>query len=166
MQIKSEQQFELQHPANQQEGLAFVQDPLLALAEVRFIRNLKACKQGIQGELVVQIPVMGEIDLPFQSRLEHTSTGARLIPISLEERAWVEVAGQAVVSETGQLDFHFQFCAHLQIPAAEGWGGTAFEKMVRAAAERTLQRVAKALPEGLSKALKSATSRPSKQVCQ
>lgn len=153
MQITSEQQFELQHPANQKAGLAFVRNPLLALAEVRFIRDLKANKQGIQGELVVQIPVMGEVDLPFQSRLEHTSTGAKLIPISLKERAWVEVAGQAVVSKTGQLDFYFQFCAHLQMPAAEGWGGAAFEKMVRAAAERTLQRVSKALPEGISKAL-------------
>ena len=42
------------------------------------------------------------------------------------------------------------------LPEAEGWGGAAFEKMVRSAAERTLTRLAGELPQGIGAALPEA----------
>ena len=49
------------------------------------------------------------------------------------------------------LRYAFHFTAHIEMPSAEKWGGAAFEKMVRAAAERTLARLARELPEGMAR---------------
>ena len=145
--------FDLQHPGSHGAALAFVRSPALALSKVRFVRDLSADAEGIAGELVVPVPVLGEVDLPFRSALVHTPDGAQLVPQSLGERAWVEVAGTAQVTADGQMHFAFDFRAHLSLPEAEGWGGAAFEKMVQAAATRTLSRVGQALPAGMQAAL-------------
>lgn len=151
--LHAAEEFELLHPDGPEAARAFVRDPALALAKVRFLRGLKAEATGVLGELVVPVPVLGEVDLPFQSDLEHTADGARLIPRLLDhERAWVEVAGVARV-QGHQMHFQFDFKAHLALPEAEGWGGAAFEKMVQAAANRTLSRVGQSLPAGMQAAL-------------
>ena len=56
-------------------------------------------------------------------------------------------------TEGAELHFTFQFRAHLATPDAQGWGGAAFEKMIRAAASRTLDRVARELPSSIRAAL-------------
>lgn len=154
MLIEAHQNFTLTHPGGGAAALAFVRDAGLALSQVRFLRNLRADTQSVTGELVVPVPLLGEVDLPFHSRLTVTPDGAALTPQPVEgERAWVEVAGQAQVEEPGTVTFHFHFRAHLRTPPAEGWGGAAFEKMVRAAAARTLERVAAELPAGIGAAM-------------
>lgn len=154
LQIEASQTFALTHPGGPAVALAFVRDAGRALSQVRFLRNLRAGPQEVSGELVVTVPVLGEVDLPFRSRLEETPQGAALIPQPVTgKRAWVEVAGQAQVDGDGTATFHFQFRAHLGLPQAEGWGGAAFEKMVRAAAARTLERVAGELPVGIGAAM-------------
>ncbi|ACO46976.1 DUF3809 domain-containing protein [Deinococcus deserti] len=152
--LDARQSFTLAYPGPYAQSLAFVQDPAVALAQVRFLRGLQADAQGVRGELVVTVPILGEVDLPFVSRLQLTADGAALVPQQLAgERAWVEVSGQARAGEDGTLHFDFEFRAHLAVPEAEGWGGAAFEKMVGAAAGRTLERVARELPDSVARAI-------------
>ena len=160
--LSAEQSFTLRHPHGQAAALAFVRDPAAALAGVRFLRGLASDGEQVWGELLVTVPLLGEVDLPFRSEIVRTPQGAELRPLTLTgERAWVAVSGQATVGQStagegGEMAFAFQFQAHLATPEAEGWGGAAFEKMVQAAAGRTLERVAKALPEGLAAGLPPA----------
>ncbi|MDO4244629.1 MAG: DUF3809 domain-containing protein [Deinococcus sp.] len=155
--LEAAQQFMLRHPQGQAAALAFVRDPAQSLAGVRFLRGLTSADGQVRGELVVQVPMLGEVDLPFCSEIHEAPQGAELRPLPLAgERAWVEVSGKAQ-AVGGEMHFDFQFRAHLATPEAEGWGGAAFEKMVQAAARRTLERVAQALPEGLAASLNSLT---------
>lgn len=185
--IDSAQQFVLEYPGSPAGALAFVRDPARSLSRVRFLRELNASPDGgrgeveLRGELIVQLPVLGQVDLPFFSVLQTTEGGATLLPQPLEhERAWVEVRGVAQVhclpgapagsaphsSGGTPVSFDFQFRAHLATPqtgdpteagaAGLGWGGAAFGKMVRAAAGRTLQRVASELPSGIHEAMQAA----------
>jgi hypothetical protein len=155
--LSAEQSFTLRHPHGQAAALAFVREPAAALAGVRFLRGLDSDGEQVWGELLVTVPLLGEVDLPFRSEIVRTPQGAELRPLTLTgERAWVAVSGQATAAEGGEMAFAFQFQAHLATPEAEGWGGAAFEKMVQAAAGRTLERVAKALPEGLAAGLPPA----------
>ncbi|GAA0511189.1 DUF3809 domain-containing protein [Deinococcus depolymerans] len=155
----AEQTFTLPYPGPPADALAFVRDPARALGRLRFLRDLRAGEGGVRGELVVPLPGLGDADLPFHSLLSLTPDGANLIPQALSgERAWVEVAGQARAEGTDlqllpALHFTFQFRAHLATPDAQGWGGAAFEKMIRAAASRTLDRVARELPGSIQAAL-------------
>ncbi len=165
--IEAGRHFTLQAPGTALQALEFVRDPARTLARLRFVRGLSAGDGEVRGELVVPLPVLGEADLPFFSRLAATPDGATLTPQAIpDERAWVEVSGQAQVLEVArpgetsapgrvEVAFHFQFRAHLSTPEAQGWGGAAFEKMVRAAASRTLERVTQELPEGIREALEA-----------
>lgn len=154
--IEAGQQFTLVHPGSAADALAFVRDPAWALSGVRFLRDLQAGTGGVRGELIVPVPVLGEVDLPFHSLLHVTDDGAILTPQPLEgERAWVEVSGQARAEQVSAVAFDFHFRAHLSIPETEGWGGAAFEKMVRAAAQRTLARLARDLPQGIGEAMQA-----------
>ncbi|MBX8465858.1 DUF3809 domain-containing protein [Deinococcus sp. RIT780] len=147
------QTFTLPYPGPPADALAFVRDPARALGRLRFLRDLRVGEGGVRGELVVPLPGLGDADLPFHSLLRLTPDGANLIPQALSgERAWVEVSGQAR-AEGAELHFTFQFRAHLATPDAQGWGGAAFEKMIRAAAGRTLDRVARELPGSIRAAL-------------
>ncbi|AIZ46195.1 hypothetical protein QR90_15770 [Deinococcus radiopugnans] len=164
--IEAGRHFTLQAPGPAAATLAFVRDPARALSRLHFLRGLNVEGHEVRGELLVPLPVLGEADLPFVCVLAHTPDGATLTPRPIEgERAWVEVTGQAQVLEGAQaarsgetvveVAFNFLFRAHLATPDAQGWGGAAFEKMVRAAAGRTLDRVTQELPEGLREALEA-----------
>ena len=150
--VPAREQFDLSAPADAA-ALAFVRNPAQALSTVRFLREVQVSGAQISGVLAVQLPLLGEVTLPFVSVLEDTPAGARLLPQSLDhERAWLEVAGEGTLI-TGQLRYVFEFRAHLDMPAADKWGGAAFEKMVQAAASRTMSRVAQDLPRALAAAL-------------
>lgn len=152
--LQAQQAFTLRHPADEAAALAFVRNPGHALSRLAFLRDLQATGQQVQGELVVVFPVIGEVTLPFRSEIQATPSGAQLLPVLLSgERAWVEVQGDAALQPESQVHFDFVFRAHIDVPEAEGWGGAAFEKMVRAAAARTLERIAAALPKGLEEAM-------------
>lgn len=152
--LLARQQFTLRHPGGGAQALAFVRDPARSLAAVDFLRDLRADARQVRGELVVAVPVLGEVDLPFCSHLHATPAGAELRPQPLaHERAWVEVGGVARADAQGEMAFSFEFRAHLSVPEGGGWGGAAFEKMARAAAERTLERLARTLPVRIAAAL-------------
>lgn len=153
--VEAEQHFTLVHPGPPEAALAFVRDPRRSLSRATFLRGLRHEGGCLSGELLVPLPVLGEVDLPFVSALHPTPAGARLEPRPLSgERAWVEVAGEAALG--GQdLQFHFTFRAHLRLPEEEGWGAAAFGKMVQAAAARTLDRLARELPGRIREALEA-----------
>lgn len=152
--LLARQQFTLRHSGGGAQALAFVRDPARSLAAVDFLRDLRADARQVRGELVVAVPVLGEVDLPFCSHLHATPAGAELRPQPLaHERAWVEVGGVARADAQGEMAFSFEFRAHLSVPEGGGWGGAAFEKMARAAAERTLERLARTLPVRIAAAL-------------
>ncbi|TSA86832.1 DUF3809 domain-containing protein [Deinococcus detaillensis] len=151
--VEASERFELPAPADDATALAFLRDPARSLAKVRFLRELAVSGHEVRGVLAVQLPMLGEVTLPFFSVLDVTPLGARLIPQALEnERAWIEVGGEGQLKEAA-LAYVFVFRAHLQMPTAEKWGGEAFEKMVRAAASRTIARVAQELPRAVGEAL-------------
>ncbi|WP_424950886.1 DUF3809 domain-containing protein [Deinococcus sp.] len=153
MQIEASQAFTLPFPGSHEEALAFMQDPARSLSGVTFLRDLQADAEGIRAVLLVNVPLLGEIDLPLSSRLVKTPRGARLEAQSLDgERAWIELNGEGMAAES-ELHYAFRFIAHIELPSAEKWGGAAFEKMVRAAAERTLTRLARELPEGITRSM-------------
>ncbi|MFC6591361.1 DUF3809 domain-containing protein [Deinococcus lacus] len=155
MQITAQQTFSLVHPAGQAAALAFIRSPDAALRGVHFLRGLEVLGSTVSGELVVVVPVLGEVDLPFRSQVHETPTGAELRPEPLSgERAWIEVAGQATAEGDGSMQFAFQFRAHLHLSGdddvAQHWGSAAFAKMVQAAAARTLTRLTSELPRGIA----------------
>lgn len=153
MQIEARQSFNLEYPGPPDDALAFVRDPVRGLSGVRFLQDLRADREDLWAVLLVNVPMLGPVDLPLHSRLVPTERGARLEAHPLtDERAWIELNGEAEVSGC-QLTYDFRFTAHLDVPSAEKWGGAAFEKMVRAAAERTLSRLARELPEGLARGM-------------
>ncbi|MDV6374632.1 DUF3809 domain-containing protein [Deinococcus arenicola] len=164
--IEAGRHFSLTAPGSAAHALAFVRDPARVLSRLHFLRGLTLVDNELRGELLVPLPVLGEADLPFLCLLAQTPDGATLTPQPITgERAWVEVTGQAQVMEGAQaegdgeavieVNFDFLFRAHLATPDAQGWGGAAFEKMIRAAAGRTLERVTQELPEGLREALEA-----------
>ena len=151
--VEASETFTLTAPPDSAAALAFLRDPARSLTRVRFLRGVQVSGTEVRGVLAVQLPMVGEVTLPFFSVLEHTGSGARLVPQDIQnERAWLEVAGEGVLSGP-LLEYAFVFRAHLNIPAAEKWGGSAFEKMVQAAASRTMARVTQELPKALAAAL-------------
>ena len=153
MQIEAEQAFTLPYPGTPAQALAFLRRPGQALSGLRFLRDLTTEGDSVRAVLLVNVPLLGEIDLPMHSLLVPTAEGARLESQPLEgERAWIELSGTGVAEGT-QLSYSFRFRAHIKVPSAEKWGGAAFEKMVRAAAERTLSRLARELPGGIAGAM-------------
>ena len=153
MQIEAEQAFTLEFPGTPGSALAFLRDPARSLAGVRFLRGLHVSGPEVRAVLVVNVPMLGETLLPLHTRLVHTPQGARLEAQPVEgERAWIELNGEGQAEGT-LLSYHFRFTAHIEMPSAEKWGGAAFEKMVRSAAERTLARLAQELPEGMARGM-------------
>lgn len=151
--VEASELFTLTAPPDPAAALTFLRDPARALAGVRFLRDVQVSGAEVRGVLAVQLPMVGEVTLPFFSVLENTDRGARLVPQGIQnERAWLEVEGEGVLSGL-LLEYAFVFRAHLDIPAAEKWGGSAFEKMVQAAASRTMARVTQELPRALAAAL-------------
>lgn len=149
--VEATQDFTLPWTGDDAAALAFVRDPARALSRVRFLRDLRADGEGVRGELLVPLPGLGEVDLPFHSVLTATPDGGAHAA-GHQRRARVGGGRRAGPPGRGTLHFAFQFRAHLATPDAQGWGGAAFEKMIRAAAARTLDRVARELPAGIAQA--------------
>ena len=155
--VEARQSFALVYPGPAPEALDFLRDPVRSLRHVRFLRDLSRAGDAVRAELVVGLPMLGELHLPFESELLSLERGAELRPRELTGNAWAELVGHGEVMERGQseseLRYRLHVLAHLTVPAASKWGGGAFEKMVRAAAARTLERVAHEFPEGVRQAM-------------
>lgn len=148
----AEQSFSLTYPGPREAALAFLRDPQRSLGRVAFLRDVRVTGSLVRAEMLVQVPMMGTLTLPFESELTATDDGAVLTPRPLAGQAWAEVAGSGTVRDT-TLDYRFAFRVHVDMPSAEKWGGAAFEKMFHATARRTLERLAREFPDGVRAAM-------------
>ncbi|WP_261663175.1 DUF3809 domain-containing protein [Deinococcus sp. Marseille-Q6407] len=158
MQFGAQQTFTLHHPGAPAAALAWAQAAEQSLGQVTFLQDVQLSGQApdprlLSGELKVPVPLLGDITLPFLSELALTPAGATLTPQPLpERRGWVEVRGLAAVGPAAAggsgtpVELSFDFQAFLRLPDSGNVGGVAFEKMVRATAQRTLKRVMAELP--------------------
>lgn len=157
--LDAAQDFGLPYAGSTEDALAFLRDPARSLARVRFLRGLNVAGNLLRAELLVNVPLLGEVALPFQSRLLETPGGAALLPQPLAERLWAELSGEGTVTDTPegvQLHYALRLRAHLELPQAEKWGGVAFEKMLRETARRTLSRVTQEFPAGVQAAMNAS----------
>lgn len=162
MQFGTQQHFTLSHPCGPAEALAWARAADTALSQVDFLQNVQRTGDTLSGELRVPVPLLGEVTLPFVSVLYTTPHGAGLTPQPLpERRGWLEITGTAEIAEqssagTTPVQLHFDFQAHLRLPESGNVGGAAFEKMVRATAQRTIERVLAELPQQLQASMQEA----------
>lgn len=161
MQFGAQQSFTLHCPGDRAAALAWAQAADRALAQVTFLQDVRLDGQTLHGELRVPVPLLGDITLPFVSQLEAIPHGAALTPQALpERRGWVEVRGEAAVAQAAQatgstpVELSFDFQAFLRLPDSGNLGGAAFEKMVRATAQRTIERVLAELPGQLQASMR------------
>ncbi|AFZ66630.1 DUF3809 domain-containing protein [Deinococcus peraridilitoris] len=150
--FEAQEHFVLPYPGSEDEARSFLRDPGRSLRAVSFLRALRFDGGIVRSELAVNIPMFGDLVLPFESEVTSTAQGALLTPRPLSGRAWAEVGGLGEV-QSGQLDYHLSFRVHISMPQAEKWGGAAFEKMFQATARKTLERVAQEFPAGVRAAM-------------
>jgi len=106
----------------------------------------------VQAELLVSVPLLGDLPIPFSSRLEPTSEGANLHPLELSVKTWARVAGVGRALERELLyDLHVE--VFVELPGGDKWGGFAFAKMVDATSKKALERVMREFPRGVSSGL-------------
>ena len=164
MKLEVEREFVLAHPGTSKQAIAFVQNVPVSLAHVPFIRNLRLEGSDVFADLRIDAPIIGEQHLDFHSRLETTEDGARLISLERSGKAWAEVGGQAHVtperldslnSANSSIRYRLRIVIHLELPVTDRWGGRAFEKMVHATAQRSIERLSLEFPEGVLAAMRS-----------
>ncbi|GIW27312.1 MAG: hypothetical protein KatS3mg070_0675 [Meiothermus sp.] len=102
----------------------------------------------LEGYLVAEAPLFGEIQFPFHSRIHPQGLAARLEALPLPEPPafWAELEGHGEVVEGGiayQLTLHI----HATLPQGEKWGGRALGRLAEAAFERNVERVLQRLTQ-------------------
>jgi hypothetical protein len=108
--------------------------------------RLERQEDVLGGELVAEIPLLGEIHFPFKSRIviEGADT-ARLEPLPLEHGGfWAELAGGGRAAG-GRIAYDLELRVHAALPEGEKWGGKALRRMAEVAFERTVTRTLEAL---------------------
>jgi carbon monoxide dehydrogenase subunit G len=144
--------FTIPHPGTVDEATAYLCDVNKSLSRVSFIRDLRVEGDQVFADLVVDVPVLGEQRLDFHSQLEPVANGANLIALPKQGRAWAEVSGEGRVTPNmpgSSIAYTLRITAHLEMPAAEKWGGRAFEKMARATASSAIERMTLEFPKGV-----------------
>ena len=151
-----ERTFTLPFPGSVAEAVAFLRDVNRSLERVAFIKNLRVDGADVLADLRIDAPVIGEQLLDFQSVLEALPDGAKLRSLERSGNAWAEVAGEGTAQPAGDaasIEYRLRIVAHLNLPAAERWGGRAFEKMVFATAQRAIERMTLEFPDGVAAAM-------------
>lgn len=161
MDFGADTRFTLLYPGLPAAALAWAQAADRALSQVEFLQDIRLEGDLLSGQLRVPVPLLGDITLPFCSCLERRAHGAALTPqVLVGRRGWVEVRGLAEVGPAQEdgtpVTLDFDFRAHLSLPQSGNRGGAAFEKMVRATAQRTTERVLAQLPEQLHRSMSPA----------
>ncbi|GGJ56223.1 DUF3809 domain-containing protein [Deinococcus roseus] len=152
MQVQTSLSCSISHPGSPQDALNFIQDPHQSLAKVKFIRDLHIVDGKVRAKFAVNVPMLGEQLIPFQSIIHPTEDGATLESTQLDKPAWAEVSGKARL-EGSDLHYDLEVTVHFEIPEAQKWGGNAFLKMVEATAKQTLDKVSKEFPRALKEAV-------------
>lgn len=156
--------FDLDLALPRPEALAFVRDVARSLARATFLENLTVTGQHpalVRATLPVNAALMGQRALPFESELEATPDGARLVGRRLTPSGpgWAEVDGEAdvtVVPGGSRVAYRFRVRVHLHLPEPERWGGKALLRMVEFTARSVLERVIAAFPAAVRAAAEDA----------
>ena len=162
MKLEFKQSFRILHTTPLETAQAYLRDPLASLKGVGFMRDLKLEGSRLEenrleapivtAELLVSVPLLGDLPIPFKSTLEPTAEGANLHPLELSGKTWAKVSGVGRALETELLyDLHVE--VFVELPGGEKWGGFAFSKMVDATSKKALERVLKEFPRGVSSGL-------------
>lgn len=111
-------------------------------------------RQGdkLVGELLAEVPLLGEIQFPFVSRMDFGEEGRAYLhadsPVPAPDpRFWAELSGEGQVVPGG-IAYNLNLRIHAEIPEGEKWGGKALQRMAEAAFERTVSRTLEALSMG------------------
>ncbi len=96
----------------------------------------------LQGYLVAEAPLFGEIHFPFHSRIHPQGPRARLeaLPLPDPPAFWAELEGHGEVAEGGII-YQLTLRIHATLPQGEKWGGRALSRLAEAAFERNVKRV-------------------------
>ncbi|MFN8509158.1 MAG: DUF3809 domain-containing protein [Deinococcaceae bacterium] len=150
MKLEFKEDFEIPVSISTPQAIAYLQNPSKSLRHVQFIRDLKQTETHITATLAFVVPMLGEFRFPFTSTLTRTETGAHLQPQppSTTSTSWAEVGGTGSAQD-GKLHYRLEVVIHIHMPAAEKWGGLAFEKMARATAQKNLEKVIQEFPQGI-----------------
>jgi hypothetical protein len=101
----------------------------------------------LEGILVAEAPLIGEIQMPFESRLIPLGEDrARLeaLPLGPPPAFWAELSGEGEARD-GKLHYRLHLRLHAALPQGEKWGGKALRKMAEAAFERQMGRAIQSL---------------------
>jgi|GEM_PF-1333405 len=156
MKLEFKQNFRIPHSAPLETAQAYLRDPLASLKGVSFMRGLELRGQTppytVEAELLVSVPLLGDLPIPFRSTLEPTLEGANLHPLELSAKTWAKVVGVGRALETELLyDLHVEI--FVELPGGDKWGGFAFTKMVDVTSKKALERVMREFPRGVSSGL-------------
>jgi len=156
MKLEFKQNFRIPHSSPLETAQAYLRDPLASLKGVSFMRDLELVGQTppytVSAELLVSVPLLGDLPIPFRSTLEPTPEGANLHPLELSGKTWAKVTGVGRALETELLyDLHVE--VFVELPGGDKWGGFAFTKMVDATSKKALERVMREFPRGVSSGL-------------
>ncbi len=152
MKLEFKQNFRIPHSSPLETAQAYLRDPLASLKGVSFMRGLELEGQTVEAELLVSVPLLGDLPIPFRSALEPTPEGANLHPLELSAKTWAKVSGMGRALETELLyDLHVE--VFVELPGGQKWGGFAFSKMVDATSKKALERVMREFPRGVSSGL-------------
>jgi len=161
MTLEHEVAFELNLNLPPTRALAFVRDVPLSLSQADFLRSLRVEEGVVYATLPVNAALFGQRLLPFESALETTPDGARLLgrPLDHDGPGWAWVDGEAHVSrgshEGSRVHYRFRVKVHLRLPEAERWGGQALLRMIGYTAQTVLERVTAAFPVAIEGAARS-----------
>lgn len=152
---------DIAHGGTSSEALDWIVSEV-ALPALPFLHGTSLENGLLRGELRVNVPLFGEVSLPFVCQTERRPNGALLHAATLADwpetaRAWLELSGEATSSPSG-LRVELRFVAHIRWPASRTVGDAAFAKMASKTAERTLRRVTAALPAALQAAADASTT--------
>lgn len=102
----------------------------------------------LEGYLVAEAPLFGEIHLPFHSRIHPQGMAALLeaLPLPDPPAFWAELEGRGEVVEDG-LAYRLTLRIHATLPQGEKWGGRALGRLAEAAFERNVERVLQQLTQ-------------------
>lgn len=157
MQFTHDVTFDLPVALGRHEAIAFVRDVRHSLSYADFLESLEVGPSGrVHAELPVNAALFGQRRLRFESRLEPSPHGARLVGLPLDERpGWARVSGDATVAPHpggSLLTYRFEIEIHLAVPEPERWGGRALVKMIQLTAEQVLARVSARFPDAIQRA--------------
>lgn len=96
----------------------------------------------LEGTLIAEAPLLGEIQMPFQSRLIRPGEDrARLeaMPLEPPPAFWAELSGEGE-ARGGKLHYQLNLRIHVHLPEGEKWGGKALRKMAEAAFQRQISK--------------------------